>query len=453
VIFGILVGGFGLARVLRAHRDGWLPHIEETGIRSAGGRPAPGWRWPSSLPLRYNAEGVMDAREVSTRPQQAMGARATTGPAVEVRPVQGRREMSAFVKLPFRLYRGQDNWVPPLIAERKRHLDRKHNPFFEHAEAEYFLAWRDCRPVGRISAHVDHRFNEFQQHDWGLFGFFECENDPDAAAALFASAEAWLRERARDRMVGPMDFSTNHECGLLVEGYERKPQILENWHHPYYRGLFAQNGLAKAMDLLKWQIMPDERHRMLPVIQELAGKLEPEHGIHVRNMRKRNMHDEVRAFMEVYNAAWEDNWGFVPLTDAELAAYAKELKPILQEKWGLIAEKDGEVVGAALTLDDYNLILPKLNGRLLPLGWLKLLRERRKIDEVRVFALGVKREYQHTGTAAAFYVNVWDTVRASGVTRAETGWILETNEPMNRAMEALGGDVIKRYRVFERVFG
>jgi GNAT superfamily N-acetyltransferase len=388
---------------------------------------------------------------MTTRQQTSTGT-VVSGAAVEVRPVRGRRELTAFIKLPFELYRGHPNWVPPLISERRRHLDRERNPFFQHAEAEYFLAWREGRPVGRISAHVDHRFNEFQQNDWGLFGFFECVEDDGVAASLLASAEAWLRERDRDRMVGPMDFTTNHECGLLVEGYEMRPQILENWHHPYYRALIEGQGLHKVMDLLKWQIMAADHHRVLPVIHELAGKLESEHGIRVRNMRKRNMQAEVRAFMDVYNSAWERNWGFVPLTDAELEAYAKELKPILQEKWGLIAEKDGEVVGAALTLDDYNMVLSKLNGRLLPLGWLKLLRERRKIDEIRVFALGVKPEYQHTGTAAAFYVNVWDTVRSTGVRRAETGWILETNEAMNRAMTALGGDVVKRYRLYERVF-
>ena len=389
---------------------------------------------------------------VLARSQAPPASPPVTAP-VEVRPVEGRHELSIFIKLPFELYRGAPNWIPPLISERRRHLDRRRNPFFEHAEAEYFLAWSDGRPVGRIGAHVDRRLNEFQQNEWGLFGFFECVDDEAVAAELLAAAEAWLRERGRDRLVGPMDFTTNHECGLLVEGHDFRPQILENWHHPYYQRLLESNGLVKAMDLLKWQIMAAERDRVLPVINELAERLEPEHGIRVRNMRKRRLADDVRAFMDVYNSAWERNWGFVPLTDAELEGYAKELKPILDEKWGLIAEKeDGEVVGAALTLDDYNQVLAKLGGRLFPLGWLKFLRERRKIDEIRVFALGVKPEYQHTGVAAAFYVNVWETVLASGVRRAETGWILETNEPMNRAMEALGGDVVKRYRLYERPF-
>jgi GNAT superfamily N-acetyltransferase len=368
----------------------------------------------------------------------------------EVRAVNGRRDLDAFIKLPWRLYRGVSNWVPPLISERRHHLSARHNPFFEHAAVEYFIAWRDGEPIGRISAHVDHRLNEFQDNRWGLFGFFECVEDPAVANALLDTAEAWLRDRDRDRMVGPMDFSTNHECGLLIAGHELMPQILENWHHPYYRALLEQADMRKAMDLYKWQILSCEHDRVLPVIYELADALEATHGIRVRNMRKRDFEDEVQRFMEVYNAAWENNWGFVPLTDAELKAYAKELKPILDERFAFIAEKGDEVVGAALTLPDVNKLLAHLNGRLLPLGWLRFLRGRGRLDEIRVFALGVKDEYRHTGTAAAFYAEHWRECLRRPIRRAETGWILETNEPMNRAMEALGGDIVKRYRVYER---
>jgi hypothetical protein len=370
---------------------------------------------------------------------------------LEIRAVRGRRDLTEFIKLPWRLYRGVANWVPPLISERRRHLSRSHNPFFEHAEAEYFLAWRDGKPVGRITAHVDHHFSSFQSNDWGLFGFFECIDDPHVAGELLDTAERWLRERERGRMVGPFDFSTNHECGLLVDGHGLMPQILENWHHPYYRTLLEGAGLTKAMDLYKWQIIVAEAERVLPVIYELADTLEERHGIRVRHMRRRDFADEVRRFMEVYNAAWERNWGFVPLTDSELDTYAKELKPILDERYAYVAERGDEVVGAALTLPDMNLVLARLNGRLLPLGWLRVLRERRKIDELRVFALGVKREYRHTGTAAAFYAEHWRECLRRRIRRVETGWILEVNEPMNRAMEALGGDIVKRYRIYERL--
>jgi hypothetical protein len=375
---------------------------------------------------------------------------AHTTATVAVRPARSRRDITAFIRLPFRLYADAPQWVPPLISERRRHLSRTRNPFFEHAEAEYFLAERDGQVVGRISAHVDRRLNQFQDVDWGLFGFFECIEDPEVAGALLDTARGWLAQRGVERMVGPMDFSTNHECGLLVSGHELRPQILENWHHPYYAGLQEERGLGKTMDLLKWQILTEDHGKVLPVIYELAGRLEAEHGIRVRAMRRRDFKAEVRRFMQVYNEAWERNWAFVPLTDKELDAYARELRPLLDEKWAYIAERGDETVGVALTLPDYNLVLRHLHGRLVPFGWARFLRERRRIDEIRVFALGVKRAVRHTGTAAAFYARTWDTCVRVGVKRAETGWILETNEPMNRAMEALAGTVVKRYRVYDR---
>jgi hypothetical protein len=390
------------------------------------------------------------ASRAASSPLAAPGTEVLGG--IEVRAVRTRRELNQFIRLPWKLYENEPNWVPPLISERRRHLSRQHNPFFEHAEAEYLIAWRHGEPVGRISAHIDERFNDFHDNVWGMFGFFECLDDADLAGALLDAAEAWLRARGRDRMLGPLDFSTNHECGLLVEGHELAPQILENWHHPYYRQLLESLGMVKTMDLYKWQILTSEHDRVLPIIYELADTLEEKHGIRVRNMRKADFEQEVRRFMDVYNAAWERNWGFVPLTEPELQAYAKELKPILDERFGFIAEKGEEVVGAALTLPDLNKVLARLNGRLLPFGWLTVLRERRRIDEIRVFALGVKHGYRHTGTAAAFYAEHWRECLRRRIRRAETGWILETNEPMNRAMQALGGDIVKRYRIYERRF-
>jgi GNAT superfamily N-acetyltransferase len=371
--------------------------------------------------------------------------------AVEIHEVRSNRDLKRFIKLPFRLYKDAPNWVPPLNYERKRHLDRKKNPFFEHAEAEYFLAVRDGEVVGRISAHVDHRLNEFQDNDWGLFGFFEAEDDQEVADALFKAAEDWNRARGRDRIVGPFDFSTNHECGLLVDGYDLKPQVLEFWHHPYYQGLIENAGLGKVMDLYKWHLQIEDREKILPVIFELAEKVESEHGIKVRRMRKKDFEDEVRRFMEVYNEAWEKNWAFVPLTDNELRDYARQLKPLLDERWAWIAEHDGEVAGAALTLLDWNEVLIDMNGRLFPLGWWKFLRGRNKIRHVRVFALGVKRKYQHTGTAAKFYVEHFDEAERNIVKSGEMGWILEVNKAMNRGMEAMGGRIVKRYRLYEKL--
>jgi hypothetical protein len=370
---------------------------------------------------------------------------------LDVRPVAGKGELMMFIKLPWRLYRNEPNWVPPLLYERKRFFDRERNPFFKHAEAEYFLAWRDGRAVGRITAHIDHHFNEFHQHDWGMFGFFDCEEDPEAAVALLSTAETWLRDRRRDRMVGPMDFTTNDECGVLIDGYDLLPTILTNWHHPYYPGLIEGYGLSKAMDLYMWDLKVRERDKVHPAIWRAAAEVESKYGITVRPMRKKNMEAELGRFLEVYNAAWERNWGFVPLTEDEVRHYAKDLKPILDENWAFVAERNGETIGAALTLPDYNQVLTHLGGRLLPFGWAKALWYRRKIDRVRVFALGVKREYQHTGVAARFYELHYDSAERTRQKAGETGWILETNKSMNRAMEGMGGTIVRTYRVYEKM--
>jgi GNAT superfamily N-acetyltransferase len=373
--------------------------------------------------------------------------------SVEIRPVTTRGELRTFIKLPWRLYRNERNWVAPLLMDLKKRLDPKRNPFFKHARAQYFLAYRDGRAVGRVSAHIDRNFNEFQDNDWGLFGWFECEDDAEAARALLDAAAGWLRERGRDRMVGPMDFTTNDECGLLIEGHERPPIILCPWHHAYYQRIFEQDlKLPKAMDLYMWSLWVTGRDKVHPAIWEMADKLEADHGIVCRGFRKHDLYAEVSRFLEVYNAAWERNWGFVPLTADEVRHMAKDLKPILDENWAMIAERKdtGEVVGAALTLPDYNQVLAKLNGRLLPFGWITALRERKKIDTVRVFALGVKPAYRHTGVAARFYQMHFDAAERTPQRGGEMGWILEVNEPMNRAMQGMGGEIVRRYRIYER---
>jgi GNAT superfamily N-acetyltransferase len=371
---------------------------------------------------------------------------------LEVRPVVGKPELDAFIKLPWRVYRNEPRWVPPLLLDRKRFLDRRRNPFFKHAEVEFFLARRGGRPVGRITAHIDRHFNEFERHDWGLFGFFECEENPETARALLSAAEEWLRARGRDRMVGPMNFTTNDECGILIDGYDLLPTVLTDWHHPYYPSLIEGAGLTKAMDLYMWSLAVADRGSVHPAIWRVAAEVESKYGITVRNMRKKDMEAEVGRFLEVYNAAWERNWGFVPLTEEEIRHYAKDLKPVLDENWAFIAEKDGQPVAAALTLPDYNQVLIHLNGRLLPFGWAKALWYRRKIDRVRVFALGAKPEWQHTGIAARLYEMHYDAAERRPQKRGETGWTLETNTRMNRAMERMGGKIVRTYRVYEKIF-
>jgi GNAT superfamily N-acetyltransferase len=370
---------------------------------------------------------------------------------VSIRPVQSARDLRAFIKLPFRLHRGTP-WVPPLIIERRAFLNRDKNPYFRHAEAEYFLAEREGEVAGRITAQVDERWTRFQGGNDGMFGFFECENDPEAARALVEAASAWVAARGRERLLGPMDFTTNDECGLLIEGYELDPLILQPWHPPYYRELLEGLGMTKLMDLLMWRLAMGELRRgdqFHDFIHEAAEKSRAEHGVVIRQMRKRDLEAEVTRFREVYNEAWGTNWGFVPITDEEVSFQAKNLKPVLDENWAMIAECDGEVVGAALTLPDINQVLARMNGRLLPLGWCRFLTGRRKIDRVRVFALGVKPPYQHMGVAAALYVRHLEVAPRVGQPWGETGWILEVNEPMNRAMEGMGGTIVKRYRLYE----
>jgi GNAT superfamily N-acetyltransferase len=342
--------------------------------------------------------------------------------------------------------------VPPLVFERREFLDRSKNPFFEHAEAEYFLAERDGEVVGRITAHVDERWTQFQGGNDGMFGFFESENDPEVASALVDAAASWVRGRGRGRMLGPMDFTTNDECGLLIEGYDRDPIILQPWHPPYYRELLEGLGMTKAMDLLMWHLALGElKHgdQFHEFIHEAAEKARTEHGVEIRSMRKSDLEAEVGRFMDVYNEAWGSNWGFVPITEEEVRFQAKNLKPVLDENWAMIAEHDGKVIGAALTLPDINQVLAKMKGRILPFGWWHFLTGRRKIDRVRVFALGVKRDYQHWGVAAALYVRHLETAARVRQKGGETGWILEVNEPMNRAMEGMGGTIVKRYRLYE----
>jgi GNAT superfamily N-acetyltransferase len=252
-------------------------------------------------------------------------------------------------------------------------------------------------------------------------------------------------------MVGPMDFTTNDECGVLVDGYDRLPTVLTNWHHPYYPRLIEGAGLTKAMDLYMWSLDVADRDSVHPAIWRIAADVERKYGITVRNMRKKDMEAEIGRFLQVYNAAWERNWGFVPLTEEEVRHYAKDLKQILDENWAFIAEKDGEPVAAALTLPDYNQVFRHLNGRLLPFGWAKFLWYKRKIDRVRVFALGVKPEYQHTGVGAKLYEMHWDAGERTHQGRGETGWTLESNKPMNRAMERMGGKIVRTYRVYEKL--
>ncbi len=373
--------------------------------------------------------------------------------SVETRALSGLSDLKRFVDLPFHLHAGEPMWVPPLKLERYLFLSRKLNAFFSHGEAEYFLAWKDGRVVGRATAHINQAFNQQQQKNWGWFGFLEFEQDIEILNALLDTAAAWLGSRGCERMVGPADFAMNNESGILIEGYELRPMIVQPWHPPYYQQLMEQAGMAKAMDLLMWNLEVSDREKVLPVIFELAEKVESEHGIRVRPMRRVQLRKDLDAFADVYNSAWAKNWDFVPYSKKDLDAYAQELHLVFDKHWFFIAEKTdtGEVVGMAITVPDVNEVLSKMKGKLLPLGWWHFLNKGRTIKRVRVGFLGVKPEYQHTGVAAKLYVEHFNAAATRPQKGGEMGWILETNEPMNRGMEAMGGRVVKKYRIYERM--
>jgi GNAT superfamily N-acetyltransferase len=369
--------------------------------------------------------------------------------AVDVREVRGIGDLRSFVKLPHRLHAGTP-WVPPLRLERYAFLTRRLNAYFKHGEAAYFLARRDGRVVGRITAQVDHAFNEFHGEKWGMFGFLEMEEDQEVLDAMLAAAERWLREHGCERMVGPMDFQLNDESGVLIEGFDLRPMIRQSWHPPYYQRLCEAAGLEKAMDLYMWELYVSERDKVLPILPELAEKARTEHGVTIRKMSRRHLRRELDDFARIYNAAWSDNWGFVPYSKEDLDAYALDLQLVYARDWFMVAERDGETIAIAITIPDINKVLKKMGGRLLPFGWWHFLRKSRIMDEVRVGFLGVLPEHQHTGVAAALYMEHFDMAEKTRQKGGEMGFILEVNEAMNRGLEAMGARIVKRYRVYER---
>ena len=372
--------------------------------------------------------------------------------SVDVSPVRSRADLREFIELPFRLHSTSPQWVPPLRLERHAFLSRRQNAFFTHGNARLFLARRAGRVVGRISAQVDHAFNAAHANAWGMFGFLEFEDDPEALAALLDAAAAWNAARGRDRMVGPMDFTMNDESGVLIEGFEREPLVKQPWHPPYYARRLEEAGMAKAMDLFMWELEISDREQMRPILFQLAADLEPSHGITLRKMKRRTLRRDMDRFADVYNSAWSENWGFSPYSEKDLDAYTQELRLVFDKPWFMVAERGEETVAVAITIPDINQVLRRMKGRILPLGWWHYLRRKKIVDRVRVGFLGVKPEYQHTGVAAALYVEHFDVSARSPIKWGEMGWILETNRAMNRGMEAMGGRVVKRYRVYERVF-
>jgi GNAT superfamily N-acetyltransferase len=373
---------------------------------------------------------------------------------VEVRAVSSRRDWREFIELPFRLHATSEQWIPPIRLERKLFHSRRMNAYFKHARAQEFLARRDTRVVGRISAQWDKGYDDEHGPGTGMFGFLELEDDVEVARALLDAAREWLTAQGRTHMIGPMDYTMNDECGVLIEGFDRDPMIKQPWHPPYYQQRMEEAGLEKAIDLLMWELEISDREKILPVIFELAEAAKSKHGIEIRHLRRRDLSKHIKGvFGEVYNAAWKRNWGFVPYSDNDLKHLGEEMQLVYDRNWFMAAQKDGETIGTAITLPDVNQLLKVMDGKVFPFGWYTFLFRRKQIiDRVRVGFLGVKPEYQHTGAAAAFYVEHFDMARKTPQKWGEMGWILETNRAMNRGMEAMGGRIVKRFRVYESSF-
>jgi hypothetical protein len=373
--------------------------------------------------------------------------------SVVVRPVVSRGDLKEFIELPYRLHGSSPAWVPPLRFERKLFLSKKQNPFFTHGEAEYFVAERAGKVVGRITAQIDHNFNDYHGNTWGMFGFFEFEDDQAIVDALLDTAADWLRARGRERMVGPMDFQMNDESGILIEGFEKRPMLKQPWHPPYFQQRAEQAGLTKAMDLLMWSLSVNDRESVHPGIVAAAETAKNEHGLRLEKMTRRGLAKDIKGpFLELFNAAWSRNWGFTPYTDADLKTMGEEMQLIFHKDWFMKAvNAEGKVVGMAITFPDTNQVLDKMGGRIRPWTLPHFLFGRRKIDQIRVGFLGVLPEYQHTGAAALLYLEHFDAAQRGVVESGEMGWILETNKPMNWAMQGMNGKVDKRYRVYERV--
>ena len=374
---------------------------------------------------------------------------------IEVRPVRGRRDMAAFINLPWRLYAHDPAWVPPLKPEVKAHLDRARNPFFEHAEAELFLAWRSGRVVGRISAQIDRSHNERFNEKTGFFGFFEAEDDVTVATALFDKAGAWLKARGMNLMRGPFNFSINHTAGLLIDGFETPP-YLEMTHNPrYYVPLVEGYGFAEAMDLYAWKY---DATRPPPEICLQISKAVAEHpGLKVREVNMANFESDLRIILDVFNEAWSKNWGFVPLTDSEIRKAAKELKLIIDPRLALIAEVDGEPAAIAMTFPNLNEILGRTRGYGTVRTYARLLWElkvKKNFKTARLMLLGVRPKFRGSmlggGLSVHLYVETHKRGSSMGITEAELSWTLASNEKINNGIRLMGGEVYKTYRVYDK---
>lgn len=369
---------------------------------------------------------------------------------VKITPVDDKNSLNEFVGLPYALYRGDPHFVPQLRIAVKELLDKAKHPFYKDAETQLFVARRDGKVVGRIAAILNHAHNRYHGENAGFFGFFECVDDQDTANALLSAAHKWVRDKGAKFMRGPVNPSTNYECGLLIEGFDSDPMVMMTYNPPYYQRLIETAGLKKAKDLYAY--LSHAQRIEMKKIDRVASKALASTGVTVRPINMKDFTAEVARVWEVYGAAtgaWAKNWGFVPMSREEFAAMGKEMKMIVKPELVLIGEKNGKTVGFALALPDVNQALKPAKGSLFPTGLLKILYHQRLIKSVRVLALGVIEEYRTTGLAAGFYATLVQNARRLGYGDCEMSWILDDNLLMNRSLEVMGAKRYKTYRLYD----
>ena len=375
--------------------------------------------------------------------------------AIEISIVGSRRDRDDFIKFPWRIYRNDPVWVPPLIVERRTFLDRKRHPFYQHGDAELFLARRNREIVGRIMASDDPRYNELHQSNVGCFGLFECIDNREVASALFEAASNWLRARGRNEIMGPIDYSTNYVCGLLVDGFEHPPTLLTAHNPSYYAALIEKWGFVKEIDFYGWWF--SDATAAAVRLRKLAARLQPRARFTIRHGDMRNLPAESVLLRRIYNEAWRDNWGFVPFTKAEFVHLTAEMKPLLRGDFTAVAEIDGDPIGFVIGLPDINIALQKINGRLttfgIPIGLAKLLYHKWRLKKARLIAMGVRPQFRKLGVSEMLVLRVMEEGMVKCGFAAELSMTLENNIMVNRFIEAIGATRYKTYRIYSRPLG
>jgi GNAT superfamily N-acetyltransferase len=376
---------------------------------------------------------------------------------IRISKVESDSDRLDFIRFPWKVYRGDRYWVPPLISERKQFTDPQKSPFFEHAHADFFTARRKGEIIGTIGAFSNQLYNEFQGVNACWFGFFEVLEDPEVAAALLRTAEDWARQQGHDHLLGPAQYSTNDEIGLLVDGFDDVPRILMTYNPRRYQGYLEGDGYQKAMDLWAYSVDVRELVQNMPEkITRVTEKIRKRWNLTLRPVEMKYFDRDVGHIKRLYNASWERNWGFVPMTDRELDHMAKSLKPLVDPDLAVMVEKDGEVVGFGIALPDLNQPLHDAYprpGTPEPLTMLKFLwnwKVLKRVDWIRAWALGVLPEYRGQGFDSLMYLELARASVRKGYKWAEMSWILENNTMVNRAIALLGGKVYKTYRVYQK---